>query len=149
MHRPLSYTVRSLLAAHARRLTAHCSIAANRAFSQLKCENYGSAIEDAATAIKLDPSYPKAYYRRGSAQMALQHFKLVRHKCCVVQPHYCNNVLHSILQAVKDFEYVCRMRPADKDARAKYDECRKRIKQQVRFPSYISVRSTPHSHAGV
>ena len=41
--------------------------AANRAFANLKCENYGSAIADADEALRLDPEFIKANYRKGAA----------------------------------------------------------------------------------
>ena len=47
----------------------------NRAFAHLKLENFGSALEDAGKAIEIEPTYTKAYYRRGSAHLALLHFK--------------------------------------------------------------------------
>ena len=43
----------------------------NRAQAYIKLEQYGSAIEDANEAIKLDPRYIKAYYRKASANYAL------------------------------------------------------------------------------
>lgn len=43
----------------------------NRAFCQLKLENYGLALEDAKTSIKLDPNFVKGYYREGSSYLAL------------------------------------------------------------------------------
>ena len=48
---------------------------ANRAFVQIKLENYGFAIEDSDEAIKKDPSYAKGYYRKGSALFALGKYK--------------------------------------------------------------------------
>jgi serine/threonine-protein phosphatase 5 len=36
---------------------------ANRAYVQIKLENYGLAIEDAEKSIKLNPDYEKAYLR--------------------------------------------------------------------------------------
>lgn len=44
--------------------------AANRAFANLKCENYGSAITDADEALRLDPEFIKANYRKGAALSA-------------------------------------------------------------------------------
>lgn len=49
---------------------------ANRSMAYLKKELYGSALEDAETALRIDPNYIKAYYRRGTANMALGKFKL-------------------------------------------------------------------------
>ena len=56
----------------------------NRAFVNMKCENYAIALFgniksffkkllfiDAKDAIKSDPTYAKGYYRRGSAYVAL------------------------------------------------------------------------------
>lgn len=45
--------------------------------------------KDATDAIKHNPKFVKAYYRRGSAQVALGHYDL----------------------AVKDFKTVCKMEP--------------------------------------
>ena len=39
----------------------------NRAMAHIKAESYGLAIADAEASIRLDASYIKAYYRRGSA----------------------------------------------------------------------------------
>ena len=55
-------------------------------------------ILDANDSIKCDETYPKAYYRRASANAALNHLDL----------------------AVKDFKKVCQLLPNDKDARDKY-----------------------------
>ena len=75
----------------------------NRAFANIKLENYGIAIHDANKALELDPTFIKAYYRRGSAYLALNHLD----------------------DAVKDFHRVCKLAPNDKDARQKYDTAKK------------------------
>jgi serine/threonine-protein phosphatase 5 len=64
---------------------------------------------DAGSALAADPGFIKAYYRRGSAQMALGKLK----------------------QARADFRRVAQLRPQDKDARAKLDECEKVIKKRA------------------
>ena len=46
----------------------------NRAFVNLKLENYGSAIEDANMSIKINPEFYKAYYRRASAYLFLEKY---------------------------------------------------------------------------
>ena len=48
----------------------------NRAMAMIKLESYGLAITDANEAIKLDPKYIKAYYRRGCAKFALGKYKV-------------------------------------------------------------------------
>eukprot|EP00957_Ditylum_brightwellii_P001789 137550-Ditylum_brightwellii.AAC.1 len=53
-------------------------VLSNRAMAYIKVENYGLAILDATAAIKADPSYPKGFYRRGTAQFALGKAKAAR-----------------------------------------------------------------------
>jgi serine/threonine-protein phosphatase 5 len=65
----------------------------------LKLENYAVALFDAKDSINCDDTYVKAYYRRGSAYVALNQLEL----------------------AIKDFKKVCQMEPSNKDARAKYE----------------------------
>lgn len=96
---------------------------ANRAAAHMKNESYGLAIDDASAAIELDASYVKAYYRRGSAQLALGHHK----------------------KAVKDFKLVVRMKPQDKDARAKLKLCEKIIKEAAFAAAIQSERNRPLS----
>lgn len=67
----------------------------NRALVNLKLENYAIALFDSKDAIKCDETYVKAYYRRGTAYVALNQLDL----------------------AIKDFKQVCKMMPSDKDAR--------------------------------
>ena len=38
----------------------------NRAMAELKVEEYGAVIEDATQALKLDPTFIKAYHRRAN-----------------------------------------------------------------------------------
>ncbi|GAV06747.1 hypothetical protein RvY_16684 [Ramazzottius varieornatus] len=80
----------------------------NRSFAYLREELYGAALEDATTAIKLDPKYIKGYYRRAASLMALGKLK----------------------QALKDFETVTKRVPSDKDAKLKLNECQKLYKQK-------------------
>ncbi|CAI5744666.1 unnamed protein product [Peronospora destructor] len=96
---------------------------ANRAAAHVKSENYGSAIDDASAAIDLDSRYVKAYYRRGSAQLALGHHK----------------------KAVKDFRLVVRMKPQDRDAHAKLKLCEKIIKEAAFAAAIQSERNLPLS----
>nr|CAG4646148.1 EOG090X03S1 [Macrothrix elegans] len=89
---------------------------ANRSFAYLRTECFGSALEDASKAISLDKSYVKAYYRRAAAYMALGKTKL----------------------ALKDYETVFKARPNDKDAKLKFNECSKIVRQQA-FERAIAV----------
>ena len=50
-------------------------ILSNRAMAYIKLENYGLAIHDATNAIKADAAYAKGYYRRGTAEFALNKYK--------------------------------------------------------------------------
>ncbi|KAF3993084.1 hypothetical protein FT663_00908 [Candidozyma haemuli var. vulneris] len=47
----------------------------NRAQVHIKLENYGLAIADCDAAAKADPSFMKAYYRKGVSLMALLNYK--------------------------------------------------------------------------
>ncbi|KAF9806880.1 hypothetical protein SFRURICE_005837 [Spodoptera frugiperda] len=89
---------------------------ANRSIANLRLENFGYALSDASKAIELDRSYTKAYYRRAAAYMSLGKYKL----------------------ALKDFEYVTKVRPNDQDAKMKYTECNKIVKK-IAFEKAISV----------
>ena len=71
----------------------------NRALVSIKTENYALALYDAKDAIKCDPTYVKAYYRKGSAHLALNQLE----------------------PAIQDFKNVCKMQPQNKDAREKYE----------------------------
>ncbi|XP_050664146.1 serine/threonine-protein phosphatase 5 [Leptidea sinapis] len=89
---------------------------ANRSISNLRLENFGYALSDATKAIEIDRSYTKAYYRRAAAYMSLSKYKL----------------------ALKDFEYVTKVRPNDQDAKMKYNECAKIVKK-IAFEKAIAV----------
>jgi serine/threonine-protein phosphatase 5 len=81
----------------------------NRAQALIKLESYGLAIQDANEALKLDPKYIKAYYRRGSANYALRKLKA----------------------ALKDFKTVVTLIPKDPDAQAKFKACDKAVKEDA------------------
>ncbi|RNA29186.1 serine threonine- phosphatase 5 [Brachionus plicatilis] len=88
----------------------------NRSFAYLKSEFYGYALSDADKSIELDPKYVKGYYRRASANLALGKFKL----------------------ALKDYEFVVKTRPNDKDALQKLKECEK-ICKKIAFQRAIAI----------
>ena len=74
-------------------------------------------------ALEYDPTYAKAYYRRGSAQFALQHLKDAR----------------------KDFRKVCQLQPKSKDARTKLAACEKAIREEAFRKAIESEMSVPLS----
>lgn len=92
----------------------------NRALVSIKTENYALALFDAIDAIKCDPTNSKAYYRQGSANLALNKFDL----------------------AIQNFKQVCKMQPNNKDARMKYEETVKefRIRQFQSCLGYDDTR---------
>jgi serine/threonine-protein phosphatase 5 len=104
-------------------LPSNAIILSNRALAYIKIENYGLAIQDATSAIAADPSYPKGYYRRGSAEFALGRAKAAR----------------------KDFKQVCRLRPKDRDARNKLSECEKAVREAAFAAAILSEESVPLS----
>ncbi|KAF5307221.1 hypothetical protein FQR65_LT00737 [Abscondita terminalis] len=97
---------------------------ANRSFAYLKSEFFGYALTDASKAIELDRSYIKGFYRRAAAYMSLGKFK----------------------EALRDYEYVSKARPNDKDAKLKYSECNKVVKK-IAFEKAIAVEDVKRNIA--
>mmetsp|Transcript_15393 Transcript_15393/g.19234 ORF Transcript_15393/g.19234 Transcript_15393/m.19234 type:complete len:490 (-) Transcript_15393:160-1629(-) len=95
----------------------------NRALAYIKLESYGLAIQDASRAITTDPTFAKAFYRRGTANFALQKAKLAR----------------------KDFRQVCKLKPKDRDARAKLAECEKAVREAAFAMAIESEETLPLS----
>ncbi|XP_063456493.1 serine/threonine-protein phosphatase 5 isoform X1 [Pan paniscus] len=81
----------------------------NRSLAYLRTECYGYALGDATRAIELDKKYIKGYYRRAASNMALGKFRA----------------------ALRDYETVVKVKPHDKDAKMKYQECNKIVKQKA------------------
>ena len=100
-------------------------ILSNRAQAYIKVENYGLAIADASDAIDTDPSYPKGWYRRGTANFALNKPKAAR----------------------KDFKMVCKLKPKDRDARVRYAECDKMVKEAAFAAAIESDETIPLSQS--
>ena len=100
-------------------------ILSNRAQAYIKVENYGLAIVDATLAVETDPTYPKAYYRRGTAEFALNRTKKAR----------------------KDFKMVCKLLPKDRDARMRYAQCDKLVKQAAFAAAIQSEETIPLSES--
>ena len=88
----------------------------NRAFVNLKLENYGSTIEDANMALKIDPDFYKAYYRRASAYYNLGKFG----------------------EAIKDYLYLKQKLPNDKTLNEKIEKARISKKKKNFFEAYSS-----------
>jgi len=97
---------------------------ANRAQALIKLESYGQAIADSNDAIRLDPKYIKAYYRRGSANLALGKLKA----------------------AMKDFQAVTKIAPKDHDAKNNLKACEKALLQEA-FLKAIESELTDASSA--
>lgn len=96
---------------------------ANRAFCHLKMENFGSALADADKAIVANEEFPKGWYRRGSANLALGRPK----------------------DAMKDFTRLCQLAPADKDAREKLKSCQKQVQTEKFAKAIASEKTKPIS----
>ena len=99
---------------------------ANRAQAEISSEQFGSAIADATMAIKLDPLYVKAYYRR-----AVSYVSITKHK-----------------DAFKDFKKICQIVPNDKMARNRMTECNKLIRR-LAFEEAIEVDDPPSAAEGL
>eukprot|EP00727_Mastigamoeba_balamuthi_P013833 m51a1_g9072 hypothetical protein (588) ;mRNA; r:127836-129949 len=73
---------------------ANAVLPANRAMAYLKLSKFNQAEEDCTLAIRNDPKYVKAYYRRAAARKALKKYGL----------------------AIQDLDKVLEMDPANKEA---------------------------------
>ena len=104
-------------------LKPNAILLSNRSQALIKIENYGLAMDDASAAISADPSYPKGYYRRGTAAFALNKTKDAR----------------------KDFRMVCKLVPNDKDARSRLAECEKIVKEAAFAAAITSMETAPLS----
>lgn len=89
----------------------------NRAFAYLKAELPGGALADAEEAIKIEPGFVKAYYRKASAHLYLGKYK----------------------EAEKDFAIVLQLVPGDKDAQTKHSLCQKEIRR-IKFENAIKSK---------
>lgn len=95
------------------------TILGNRAQANCKIEAFGAAIADAEGALAADPSYVKAYYRMGAAQMALGHFRDAR----------------------AQFKAVIQELPRDRKAREQYAAADKAVKKAA-FEAAIASEAT-------
>ena len=94
---------------------------ANRAYANLKLENYGAAVADGERAIELDTSFAKGYYRKGAACMALGRFKEGR------------DCFRRVAKAT-----------GSRDAQIKLKECESAIRR-IRFEEAISSPESSHT----
>ncbi|GIX65917.1 serine/threonine protein phosphatase [Babesia caballi] len=94
----------------------------NRALCHLRMENYGLAILDAEAAIRAQPEYSKAYYRRGCAYLCLMKFN----------------------EAEKDFVKVLSIQN-DAVTRTKLKQCRV-ILREKKFQEAIKIDTLPPLH---
>ena len=96
------------------------SFFSNRAQCHIKLEAFGYAIADATSALKLDPDYVKAYYRRAIANTAILNSR----------------------EALKDFKSVVKKEPHNRDAKLKLAEAEK-IVRRIEFLHAIEVTDAP------
>jgi len=92
---------------------------ANRAFCHIKMENFGSALIDATKAIEAKETFPKGWYRRGTANLALGRNS----------------------DALKDFTRLCKLTPKDPDAREKFKMTKDKVTAE-RFAKAIGSEKT-------
>lgn len=88
----------------------------NRAMVNLKLENYGSTIQDANDALKADPDYIKAYFRRATAYGFLRKFD----------------------EALKDLLFLKTKIPEDKTLDEKITKIKNERKRKNFFEAYSS-----------
>eukprot|EP01132_Coremiostelium_polycephalum_P004275 gene4275-5349_t len=89
----------------------------NRSFSNFKKEYFVDALQDAIKANEMDPDYIKAYYRLGSAHLALGNYQ----------------------DAKNNFLAVCKKVPNDVEGRQKLKMCNDLIKNS-RFDDALFVQ---------
>eukprot|EP00094_Tigriopus_californicus_P012669 TCALIF_12247-PA protein Name:"Similar to Ppp5c Serine/threonine-protein phosphatase 5 (Rattus norvegicus)" AED:0.08 eAED:0.08 QI:0/0/0/0.75/1/1/4/0/498 len=102
---------------------------ANRSISHLKVESFGYALADANKAIECDKNYLKAYYRRAAAHMALGKYKMALKDY---------EIVYKLIPANKDAKTKFTLIPANKDAKTKFTECKK-IVQTIAFHKAIAI----------
>jgi serine/threonine-protein phosphatase 5 len=88
----------------------------NRAFAHYRMESYAICVFDGCEAIKLDPSNIKGYFRRGQGYAMQRQLK----------------------NAVADFKTICKMQPANKEAREKYEHTQKEYRLQMLAQAIVS-----------
>ncbi|KAF5834539.1 hypothetical protein DUNSADRAFT_8747 [Dunaliella salina] len=95
----------------------NAAVLCNRALCHSKLEEYGSAVADATRALELDPTFIKAYYRRGDANFALGKCKLAlkdlrsvselaNFGSLIIRPHFFPNAFAFYLLIYASFSYI-------------------------------------------
>ena len=80
----------------------------NRSFAYYKLEKFEKSLKDATSSVQLDECYPKGYFRRAEAHMALENYD----------------------QAIKDYERTNSLQPA-LEISDKINECKKRKQDEI------------------
>lgn len=78
--------------------------------SKSKLEEYGAAILDASKAVQIDPTYTKAYYRRGVSSLAVLRPKdavVDFKKALEIEPHnrLIREQLNTTIKLVRRMEF--------------------------------------------
>lgn len=89
----------------------------NAAACHSRLGNHEAALKTINEAISLDPTFMKAYYRRGLALMELKQFK----------------------EASEDFIKVCREFPADLAAQKRLQDCDRELNKKASFEESLKA----------
>ncbi|CAI5978303.1 unnamed protein product [Closterium sp. NIES-65] len=133
---------------------------ANRAFAHTKIEEYGSAVEDAAKAIELNPSYVKLPFCDtvvGSGYPAFAHTKIEDYGSAVEDAVKAIELNPSYVKAAKIAprdsdagkklkeceKAAAKIAPRDPDARKKLKECEKAVREEAFQNAIASPDSGP------
>ncbi|XP_064091923.1 RNA polymerase II-associated protein 3-like isoform X1 [Macrobrachium nipponense] len=96
---------------------------ANRAMAYIKLEKYEAAELDCSRCLKLDPSYIKAYLRRGTSRLKLG----------------------KIQRATEDFQKVLELEPWNKDAKKELENIAKQIDVSSNKEKLDQEKKSPQS----
>ncbi|KAJ8775481.1 hypothetical protein J1605_016331 [Eschrichtius robustus] len=114
----------------------------NRSLAYLRTECYGYALADATRAIEMDKRYIKGYYRRAASNMALGKFRAAL-RDYETKLREAGEVGLPALEGLDAdpgglapepalvTTTVVKVKPHDKDAKMKYQECNKIVKQKA------------------
>lgn len=99
----------------------------------MRVESFGFALSDGMSAVKSDPAYLKAYYRRAAALMSLGKFKgaLIDLEYVSVGKYGAAWATLGIMILFWLVLQVAKVRPSDESAKIKFNECKKIVKMQA------------------